>query len=117
MKTAEDLKEHGGLVRDVIAAAGIDYLADDIEKRFRDSLFRKAFTLIPKMEIAQVRRINEAVCKMEFPNDVALALRRQTFKRLGEHHGLKEFRDIKLPAIVAPERPAATEPKGKVVRR
>lgn len=102
--TNEDLKVNAGLVRDVIAVAGIDYTADDVEERFRDSLFKKAYTVVPAMDVAHVRRIYEALCDMEFPTKSALALRRQTMITLGRIHGLKDFRNVKMPEIAVPEK-------------
>ena len=102
--TNEDMKENAGLVRDVIAAAGIDYPADEFEKQFRDALFRKCYATMPTMDVAHVRRIHEALCDMDFLSETALALRRQTMTRLANIHGLKSFRDVKMPKIAVPEK-------------
>lgn len=107
MKTKEELTEHAGLVRDLIAAAGVDYPADDFERGLRDALFRKAFTMVPLMEVNHVRRINEALCEMEFPSATALGLRRATMTRLADHHQLKKFRNVNMPVITPPQRPLA----------
>ena len=106
MKPKDELKEDAGLVRDIIATAGVDYPANDFERDLRDGLFRKAFTLVPKMEITHVRRINEALCEMEFPSAAALGLRHATLKRLAEYHRLKDFRRVNMPVITPPQRTA-----------
>lgn len=105
MKTSEETKEHAGLVRDLIAAIEIKFPADDYERDLRDALFRKAYAVAPSMDTAHVRRINEALCGMEFPSEIALALRRQTLTILAQTHKLKEYRNVKLPVI----RPAQKE--------
>jgi len=104
--TNEDLKENAGLVRDVIAVAGIDYPADEFEKRFREALFKKAFTVVSTMDVAHVRRIHEALCDMDFPDASALALRRETMRTLARIHSLKAFRDVKLPTVPVSEKGA-----------
>lgn len=107
MKTKEELQEHAGLVRDIIAGCGVDYPADDYERDIRDAYFRKAYALINDIEIVHVRRIHEALCEMKFPTATALGLRRATFTRLAQHHRLKDYRAVKMPVIA----PQPAEPK------
>lgn len=102
MKDKEELKEDAGLVRDIVAMTGIDY-PTNWERDLRDGLFRKAFTLVPQMETHHVRRLNEALCDMDFPTDTALALRQATLTRLANHHELKKFRRVVMPAVQKPE--------------
>lgn len=102
MKTKEELTEDVGLVRDVEAWCGA-VCADDTERNFRDDLFRKAYEELPKMQISHVRRINEALCGMDFPTPTALGLRRQTLEVLGRHHNLKNYRNVKMPMIAVPQ--------------
>lgn len=103
MKTKEELSEDVGLVRDIEAWCGTT-CANDNERNFRDALFRKAFAVLSTLEMPHVRRINEAVCGMEFPSATALGLRDAILKRLAEHHGLKKYRDVKMPLIQPPQK-------------
>jgi hypothetical protein len=98
MKTKEQLTEDVGLVRDLEAWCGT-VCQNDNERNFRDALFRKAFVELPKLEIPHVRRINEAICSMDFPTANALGLRDAVLRRLSEHHRLKEYRHVKMPLI------------------
>jgi hypothetical protein len=101
MKDKEELKEDAGLVRDIVALCAVKF-PTNWERDLRDGMFRKAFTLVPKMETHHVRRINEALCEMDFPTDSALALRQATLTRLANHHELKKFRKVALPIIQRP---------------
>jgi hypothetical protein len=101
MKTKEELSEDVGLVRDVEAWCGTAR-ADDIERGFVDALCRKAYEELPKLQIPHVRRINEAVCKMEFPSPTALGLRRRCLEVLSAHHNLRQYRNVKMPLIQPP---------------
>jgi len=98
MKDKEELKEDAGLVRDIVAVCGLDY-PTNFERDLRDGLFRKAFTLVPAMEIQHVRRMNEALCEMDFPTDAALGLRQATLTHLAQYHDLKKFRKVQMPVI------------------
>jgi len=102
MKDKDELKEDAGLVRDIVAMCGVDF-PTNWERDLRDGLFRKAFTLVPKMETHHVRRINEALCEMDFPTPTALALRQATLTHLAQHHDLKKFRKVNLPNIAVPQ--------------
>ena len=104
MKTKDQLLEDAGLVRDVEAWCKVGYPADDTERNFRDALFRKAFAGLGALEIAHVRRLNEALCGMDFPTPAALALRRETLNALARHHQLRKYRDVKMPAIAPADR-------------
>ncbi len=99
MKTAEETKRNAAFVRDLIALIEIKFPADDWERGLRDGMMRKASTLLADMDEPHVRRINEALCAMEFPSDAALGLRRLTLTTLAGVHKLKEFRDVKLPVV------------------
>lgn len=112
MNTAEETKKNAAFVRDLIAMIEIKFPADDYERGLRDGMFRKAFSLAPEMDEMHIRRINEALCGMEFPSEAALGLRRQTLTLLAQAHNLKEFRNVKMPFI----RPAA-RPEGKAVAK
>jgi len=101
MKTKEQLTEDVGLVRDVEAWCGTNR-ADDTERNFTDALCRKAYEELPKMQIAHVRRINEALCGMDFPTATALGLRRQCLEVLARHHNLKNYRNVRMPLITPP---------------
>jgi hypothetical protein len=103
MKPKTELQEDAGLVRDIEAACGVDYPADDYVRGLRDGLFRKAYAEINKLELNHVRRINEAVCAMKFPTEAALGLQRATLTRLAEHHQLKKYRAVKMPSITVPQ--------------
>jgi hypothetical protein len=102
MKTAEETKENAGFVRDLIALIGIDFPADKFEADLRDAMFAKAFALVPTMDIVHVRRLNEALCEMEFPTPAALGLRRATLTALAKAHHLKEYRNVNMPRIAPP---------------
>jgi hypothetical protein len=104
MKDKNELLNDAGLVRDIEAWCQVKYPADDTERNFRDALFRKTFAELPNMEIQHVRRINEALCDMEFPTPVALGLRRETLNQLARFHDLKKYRHIKVPAIPLPKK-------------
>lgn len=106
MKSKEELTEDVGLVRDIEAWCGT-VCANDNERNFRDALFRKAFAVLPKMEMPHVRRINEAVCGMDFPTPSALGLRDAVLNRLATHHNLRQFRNVKMPVITPPTTPAS----------
>jgi hypothetical protein len=108
MKDKNELLNDAGLVRDIEAWCQVKYPADDTERNFRDALFRKTFAELPAMEIQHVRRINEALCDMEFPTPTALGLRRETLNQLARHHHLKKYRHIKVPIIPSPKRNPAT---------
>ena len=101
MKTKEELTEDVGLVRDVESWCAA-HCADDTERNFRDALFRKSYEELPKMQIAHVRRINEALCGMDFPSPTALGLRRQCLEELARHHNLKNYRNVRMPLITPP---------------
>lgn len=101
MKTNDETKEHAALVRDVIAATEIKFPADDFERNLLDALYKKAFVLAPTMDAMHVRRINEAMCKMDFLSPTALALRRQTLVCLAKLHDVKKYKDAVLPVITA----------------
>jgi hypothetical protein len=101
MKTKEQLNEDVGLVRDVEAWADTK-CADDYERKFREALFLKAYVHMAELEIPHVRRINEALCKMDFPTEHALALRRAIIGRLAAHHELRKYRGTKVPTITPP---------------
>lgn len=109
MKTAEETKANAAFVRDLIAMIEIKFPADDYERGLRDGMFRKAFTLAPEMDEMHIRRVNEALCSMEFPSEAALGLRRQTLTLLAQAHKLKEFRNVKMPVIRPTPRPAGSE--------
>ena len=107
MKTKEQLTEDVGLVRDIEAWCSA-FCANDNERNFREALFRKAYAELPKLEnIAHVRRINEALCGMDFPSATALGLREGVLKRLAEHHKLKDYRNVKMPNIAVPPQPTS----------
>lgn len=106
MKDKAQLTEDVGLVRDIEAWCGT-VCANDNERNFRDALFRKAFVEVPKLEIPHVRRINEAICAMEFPTATALGLRDAVLNRLATHHNLKAYRAVKMPVIVPPQKPSS----------
>ena len=101
MKTKEQLTEDAGLVRDIESWAGTT-CADDNERNFRDALFRKAFAELPNLEMPHVRRINEAICGMDFPSPTALGLRSAILTRLAQHHNLKQYRGVQMPLINCP---------------
>lgn len=102
MKTKEELTEDVGLVRDLEAWCATA-CANDNERNFRDALFRKAFAVLPKLEnMAHVRRINEALCAMDFPSATALGLREAVLNRLAMHHNLKQYRNVKMNLIAPP---------------
>ena len=102
MKTKEQLTEDVGLVRDIEAWCGA-VCANDNERNFRDALFRKAYAELPNLEnIAHVRRINEALCALDFPSATALGLREAVLNRLATHHNLKQYRNVKMPVITPP---------------
>jgi hypothetical protein len=101
MKTKEELTEDVGLVRDIEAWCGTA-CANDKERNFRDALFRKAYAELPKLEMPHVRRINEAICEMDFPSSAALGLRDAVLTRLSVHHNLKQYRTVKMPLITPP---------------
>jgi len=101
MKTKEELSEDVGLVRDIEAWCGTA-CANDNERNFRDALFRKAFAELPKLEMPHVRRINEAICDMDFPTAAALGLRAAVLNRLATHHNLKAYRGVKMPVVQPP---------------
>ena len=106
MKSKELLAEDAGLVRDIEAWTGT-VCANDQERNFRDALFRKAFVELPTLEnIAHVRRLNEALCSMDYPTPTALGLREAVLKRLAEHHHLKQYRNVKMN-LITPPTPAA----------
>jgi len=96
MKTKEELTEDVGLVRDIEAWCGTR-CNNDNERNFRDALFRKAYSVMATLEMPHVRRINEAVCAMEFPTSTALGLREALLHRLALHHNLKAYRNVKMP--------------------
>lgn len=98
-KAPEETKQDAAFVRDLIAMIGIEFPADRYEADLRDAMFRKAYTLIPKMSEAHVRRINESLCSMKFASDTALAVRRASMTMLAKAHDLTAFRDVKLPKI------------------
>jgi len=102
MKTKDELSEDVGLVRDLEAWCNT-VCADDIERGFRDALFRKAFVELPKMQMPHVRRINEAICAMDFPTHHALGLKRQLIEVLSRHHKLRDYRNVKMPLIQPPQ--------------
>jgi hypothetical protein len=104
MKNKEELQSDAGLVRDIEAWCQVKYPADDTERNFRDALFRKTFAELPGMEIQHIRRINEALCDMEFPTPTALGLRRETLNQLARHHDLKKYRHINVPTIPVPKK-------------
>jgi hypothetical protein len=106
MKTKEELTEDVGLVRDIEAWCAA-HAANDKERDFRDALFRKAIQELPKLEMPHVRRINEAVCAMEFPTQITLCLRDVLLTRLSQHHNLKQYRNVKLPVVQLPSTPLA----------
>ena len=106
MKDKTELQNDAGLVRDIEAWCHVKYPADDTERNFRDALFRKTFAELPAMEIQHVRRINEALCDMEFPTPTALGLRRETLNQLARHHDLKKFRNVKITLIPLPKKDA-----------
>ena len=108
MKNKEELQTDAGLVRDIEAWCHVKYPADDTERNFRDALFRKTFAELSNMEIQHVRRINEALCNMEFPTPAALGLRRETIHQLARHHELKKYRQVKIPVIPIPQSPATS---------
>ncbi len=101
MKTKEELTEDVGLVRDVEAWCGT-VCANDNERNFRDALFRKTYSVIGSLEMPHVRRINEAICGMDFPSATALGLREAIMNRLATHHKLREFRNVKMPLVTPP---------------
>lgn len=101
MKDKDELKEDAGLVRDIVALCGVDY-PTNFERDLRDGLFRKAYTLVPGMETVHVRRLNEALCEMEFLTPAALGLRQATLTKLAQHHDLKKFRKVNMPEIAVP---------------
>jgi len=74
------------------------------------AIFRKAFAELPTMEIQHVRRINEALCDMEFPTPSALGLRRETLNQLARHHDLKKYRSVKITLIPIPKKDASQKP-------
>src|SRR5580658_2195854 len=106
MKNKTELLSDAGLVRDIEAWCQVKYPADDIERNFRDALFRKTFAELPSMEIQHVRRINEALCDMEFPTPTALGLRRETLNQLARHHDLKKYRNVKITFAQVPKKDA-----------
>ena len=104
MKNKTELLSDAGLVRDIEAWCQVKYPADDTERNFRDALFRKTFADLPNMEIQHIRRINEALCDMEFPTPTALGLRRETRNQLARHHDLKKYRQVNIPAVPVPKK-------------
>lgn len=106
MKTTEETKEHAGFVRDVIAAAQIDFPTDH-EREYREALFRAAFARVEEFEITHLRRMSEALCAMDFASDWTLALRQAVLDRIAKHHKLREYRSVKLPPIVRPKKEVA----------
>lgn len=99
MKTKEQLTLDAGLVRDVEAWCSAS-CANDKERSFRDALFRCAFASLPSLEMPHVRRLNEALCALEFPSPTALSLREAVMLRLAVHHNLKNFRNVKMPVVL-----------------
>lgn len=104
MKNKNELQSDAGLVRDIEAWCQVKYPADDTERDFRDALFRKTCVELSNMEIQHVRRINEALCDMEFPTPTALGLRRETLNQLARHHELKKYRQVKITLIPLPKK-------------
>ena len=104
MKDKDELKEDAGLVRDIVATCGVDY-PTQFERDLRDGLFRKAFTLIPKMEVMHVRRLNEALCDMDFITETGMALRQAAQVKLAGHHELKKYRKVAMPSVNVPKPP------------
>ena len=102
MKTKEALQEDAGLVRDIEAWCKAQ-AANDHERNGRDALLRKAAAVLPELEIAHVRRINEALCDMDFPSPTALGVRQLFLNRLCKHHNLKQYRDVAIPVVKVPE--------------
>ncbi|MDE2019374.1 MAG: hypothetical protein KGJ13_03435 [Patescibacteria group bacterium] len=98
MKTKEELTEDAGLVRDIEDWCGCA-CADDTERNFRDALFRKAFAELPNLIMPHVRRLNRALCEMEFPSNAALGLRKALLNRIAMHHNLKQYRNVKMPEV------------------
>lgn len=98
MKTKEELSQDVGLVRDIEAWCRTT-CANDRERNFRDALFRKAYATLREMQIPHVRRINEALCDMEFPSPTALGLRERIVDYLAVHHDLKKYRNISMPQV------------------
>lgn len=104
MKNKIELQSDAGLVRDIEAWCQVKYPADETERDFRDALFRKTCAELPNMEIQHVRRINEALCDMEFPTPTALGLRRETLNQLARHHDLKKYRQVKITLVPIPKK-------------
>ena len=105
MKPKDLLTQDAGFVRDLCNLCAIDYPADDTERAARDAFFRKAYQDISDqaLEVQHVRRIHEALCQMKFPTSAALAARQAALLFLANHHQLKRYRAVKLPAITPPK--------------
>lgn len=102
MKSKEALQEDAGLVRDIEAWCKAQ-AANDHERNGRDALLRKAAAVLPELEIAHVRRINEALCDMDYPSATALGVRQLVLDRLARHHNLKQYRAVPIPVVKVPE--------------
>ena len=103
MKDKEELKEDAGLVRDIVAVCSLKFPTAD-ESKMRDSLFRKTFTLVSKLEIHHIRRINEALCDLDYASETAAGLRQATLYRLARYHDLKSFRKVEMPKVSVPQK-------------
>lgn len=93
----EATKERAYLVRELIANLEIVKPEGD-QATLRQRLCQRLYTELAQLTHSQVLRAYEALCRVQFPEQHAHALRDQLARRIGLFHHLKRVRSIEIPA-------------------
>lgn len=97
MPTKEQIQEHALLVRNVESEMKAKGRLTTEQIQHGDALLKRAFVLLPDMQLGHVIRLLEAVNGRDFPSETVLAMRHQCQMRMSKHWKLSELRSTNIP--------------------
>lgn len=105
MPTKEQIQEHALLVRHIESEMGAKGKLNTEQLQHGDAVLKRAFVLLPDMQLTHVMRVLEAVNSRDYPSETVLAMRHQCQMRLAKHWKLSELRATKVPGPAAAPAP------------
>lgn len=109
MPTKEQIQEHALLVRHIESEMGAKGKLNTEQLQHGDAVLKRAFVLLPDLQLTHVMRILEAVNGRDYPSETVLAMRHQCQLRMSKHWKLAELRTTKVPGpglVMVPGRKA-----------
>ena len=97
MPTKEQIQEHALLVRHVESEMGAKGKLTTEQVQHGDAVLKRAFVLLPELQLTHVMRVLEAVNNRDYPSETVIAMRHQCQLRMSKHWNLAALRATTIP--------------------